>query len=89
MLIKAFKEWSDQNEGLIEILASTGKTTAMNKFKSGASEDEIKELSEYFSAPLPPDYISFYNYVMERPCLKTLNMAGEPLIFSPRCYTLQ
>ncbi|WP_339238676.1 hypothetical protein MKX40_29565 [Paenibacillus sp. FSL R5-0517] len=54
MLIKVFKEWSDQNNGRIEILAPTGKMTARNKFKPGASEDKIKELSEYFT-PLPPD----------------------------------
>ncbi|WP_024630779.1 MULTISPECIES: SMI1/KNR4 family protein [unclassified Paenibacillus] len=58
-VFKDFKEWSDKNEGRIKILTPAGKTTAVNKFKPSASEDKIKELSDYFSTPLPPDYISF------------------------------
>lgn len=82
MLIKVFKEWSDQNNGRIEILAPTGKMTAMNKFKPGASEDKIKELSEYFSTPLPPDYTSFLQLCNGASLFEDPEYGGESFLYS-------
>ncbi|MDT0121031.1 hypothetical protein Q9R46_00135 [Paenibacillus sp. RRE4] len=39
-LFKAFKEWSDQNDGQIEIFTSAGKMTAINRLKPGATNLE-------------------------------------------------
>ena len=82
MLIKAFKEWSDQNEGQIEILAPTGKTTVMNRFKPGASKDKLKELYEYFSFALPPDYISFLQLCNGASLFEDPEYGGESLLYS-------
>ncbi|NMI04264.1 SMI1/KNR4 family protein [Paenibacillus sp. SZ31] len=82
MLIKVFKEWSDQNNGRIKILAPTGKMTAMNKFKPGASEDKIKELLEYFSTPLPPDYISFLQLCNGASLFEDPEYGGESFLYS-------
>ncbi|MEO2256228.1 SMI1/KNR4 family protein [Paenibacillus amylolyticus] len=77
MLIKVYKEWSDQNNGRIEILAPTGEMTAMNKFKPGASEDKIKEFSE-----LPPDYISFLQLCNGASLFEDPEYGGESLLYS-------
>ncbi|WP_145324819.1 SMI1/KNR4 family protein [Paenibacillus xylanexedens] len=82
MLIKAFKEWSDQNEGQIEILAPTGKTTVMNRFKPGASKDKLKELYEYFSVALPPDYISFLQICNGASLFEDPVYGGESFLYS-------
>ncbi|PIH55329.1 SMI1/KNR4 family protein [Paenibacillus sp. LK1] len=79
---KAFKEWSDQNDGHIEILVPTGKTAAINKFKPSASEDKIKELSDYFSTPLPPDYISFLRLCNGASLFEDPEYGGENFLFS-------
>lgn len=39
-LFKAFKEWSDQNDGQIKIFTSAGKMTAINRLKPGATNFE-------------------------------------------------
>lgn len=79
---KAFKEWSDQYDGHIEILVPTGKTAAINKFKPSASEDKIKELSNYFSTPLPPDYISFLRLCNGASLFEDPEYGGENFLFS-------
>lgn len=79
---KAFKEWSDQNEGRIEILTPAGKTTAINKFKPSAPEDKIKELSDYFSTPLPPDYINFLRLCNGASLFEDPEYGGENFLYS-------
>ncbi|CAM4526659.1 SMI1/KNR4 family protein [Paenibacillus xylanexedens] len=81
-VIKAFKEMSDQNDGRIEILTSVGKTTIVNKFKPSATEDKIKELSDYFSTPLPSDYISFLRESNGASLFEHLEYGGENFLYS-------
>lgn len=81
-VFKDFKDWSDQNEGHIEIFAPVGKTTAINKFKPSASEDKIKELSDYFSNPLPPDYISFLRLCNGASLFEDPEYGGENILYS-------
>ncbi|MFC9706596.1 SMI1/KNR4 family protein [Paenibacillus sp. NPDC056933] len=81
-VFKDFKKWSDENGGHIEILAPAGKTTAINKFKPSASEDKIKELSDYFSAPLPPDYIRFLQLCDGASLFADPEYGGENFLYS-------
>ncbi|WDQ30458.1 SMI1/KNR4 family protein [Paenibacillus marchantiae] len=78
----AFKEWSDQNDSHIEILVPTGKTTVVNKFRPSASEEKIKELSNYFSTPLPPDYISFLRLCNGASLFEDPEYGGENFLYS-------
>lgn len=79
---EAFKEWSDQNDGYIEILVPTGKTAVINKFKPSVSEDKIKELSDYFSTPLPPDYINFLRLCNGASLFEDPEYGGENFLYS-------
>jgi len=81
-VIEAFKEWSDQNDGHIEILSPTGKTSVINRFKPSASEDKIKELSQYFSTLLPQDYINFLQLCNGASLFEDPEYGGESTLYS-------
>ncbi|WP_434751370.1 SMI1/KNR4 family protein [Paenibacillus amylolyticus] len=81
-VIKAFREMSIQNDGRIDIITYSGKITVINKFKPSATEDKIKELTNYFSTSLPSDYISFLRESNGASLFEHLEYGGENFLYS-------
>ena len=77
-----FKAWSEQNEGRTEILTPAGRMTAIHKFKPGASEEKIRDLSNFFSTPLPPDYIKFLRFCNGASLFEHPEYGGENFLYS-------
>lgn len=81
-LFKAFKEWSDQNDGQIEIFTSAGRMTAINRLKPGATQEKIEDISNFFSVSLPPDYIGFLQICNGASLFEHPEYGGEVLLYS-------
>lgn len=81
-LFKAFKEWSDQKNGQIEIFTSEGKMTAINRLKPGATQEKIEDISNFFSVSLPPDYIGFLQLCNGASLFEHPEYGGEVLLYS-------
>ncbi|MBB6024135.1 hypothetical protein HNR77_005239 [Paenibacillus sp. JGP012] len=81
-VFRALREISNQNDGRIEILTPIGKRTVINKFKPSATEDKIKELTNYFSTSLPLDYINFLRESNGASLFEHLEYGGENFLYS-------
>lgn len=81
-LFKAFKEWSDQNDGQVEIFTSAGKMTAINRLKPGATQEKIEDISNFFSVSLPPDYIGFLQICNGASLFEHPEYGGEIFLYS-------
>lgn len=80
--LSSFKEWSDQGNGNIDILIHGGRVTVHNRFGSPATDQEIEQLSDFFSRPLPDELYQFLKTCNGASLFEDLSYGGESIIYS-------
>lgn len=77
-----FKQWSDRNQGRIEIINRNGLEIGLNKFKPAASDEKIKDLTDFFSSQFPSDYINFLRFCNGASLFEDLEYGGVNFFYS-------